>query len=132
MVATPIASAFAQTQFINYLSRAHPISWEVPITLAKADIKLPFYLDLRFGTPIMQITVVDTVTPAHITMNLLNAGGTSDQVLLTAVGGDQPGAGQFMIGKAAGTNPGNYVILGTAIAKISQMTVNAIWEGIED
>jgi hypothetical protein len=130
MAPTAVATAVAFKQFMEFLPKARPISFDLAAYTALADLTLPFYLDLRYPCPIMSICVNDAGTE-HYTYALYNAAGASDQVLLTAVLADQPGAGQFMIGNGAGANPGNVILLGDTTLKTDLVTINAIWEGID-
>jgi hypothetical protein len=127
MVATAMNAAQARHDQREFAKLATTRFFDQAIVLAKTNITLPWYLDRCFPSPILSITEVEE-TPETTSYNLFNVGGTSDQVVLTAVGGDQPGAGQFMVGSSAGANPGNIIILGDAIAADGMIAITAIWQ----
>jgi hypothetical protein len=97
---------------------------------ANLDITLPLYLDLTFPFPILSITIIST-TPKAVNETfgycLINAAGTSDQCLTTAVGADQAAATEFMIGMTTGANPGNIIQFGDATTVEAVYSITAVW-----
>jgi hypothetical protein len=124
MASTKITAAMAKACMRQLVKsrRLATIVFKVTATAAKANITLPLYLDLTYACPILSLKV-DTDLPKTKQENyqycLINAAGTSDQVVLTAAAGDQPAAGEFMVGSSAGALAGNIIILGDATTAAS-------------
>jgi hypothetical protein len=130
MVATKISAAVAMAALRTLGTMkgkvAKTMFFSHAAAAAKGDITLPWYLDLSVGFPILSMQISNITAAEEFTYNLFN-GTNSDQVVRTAVVADQPATTEFMVGAAAGTNPGNLIIIGDATTKTSQYAITAFW-----